>query len=145
MLLSACGAAPAAPRPAQVNGINGGIMFASGAPILVYAMDVRTGSNHRITGHGILTEGTLEIYVDVTGSTGVGTANLTFRDRVGDTISIATNQDGQIYRGTWNTSFSRDSGTTRFTHESNIDNLSVQRTDPTNFNTLTDLFGVGEH
>lgn len=140
LVLSGCGTAPQPPRPAQLTGIYGGVMNIGSTAFLAYAMDLEMGGNSQVSGVGLLSDGSIDVYVYVTGYTDVAYAYLSLVDGVGDRIYISADQVGQIFRGTWKTSFSYDQGTTRFTNEANIDNLSLQGQGGNSTGFLNDLF-----
>lgn len=139
LLLAACGTSSPSARSVQINGAHGGILYTSGVAHLAYVMDVTT-SNNQVTGYGLITDGANDVSLSVSGTTSVGAATLTLRDSVGARINLTVTKNGAIYQGTWNTSFDSSNGTTRFTHESNIDNLALQVEEAASGAGLADLF-----
>lgn len=81
-----------------------------------------TGS---VGGYGILSDGTGEVYVSVTGTTRPGEVRLTLTDAASDTIALNGSIDGALIRGTWSYPAGGVSGSMRMTREETIDLLAV--------------------
>ena len=127
VLIAGC-SSPAAPSPFRLSGIWGGVMNSGGVDFMAFAMDVTTdvsSATGSVGGYGMLSDGTGEVYVSVTGTTGPGEVRLTLTDAVSDTIVLDGSVEGALIRGSWSYPAGGLSGGMRMTREENIDLLAA--------------------
>jgi len=145
-LLAGC-SSPAAPSPFRLAGVWGGVMNSGGVDVAAFAMDVTTdvsGSTGSVVGYGVLSDGTGEVYVSVTGTTQPSDVRLTLTDALSDTIALDGSIEGALIRGSWSYPAGGLSGSMRMAREENIDLLALgyRATDPNTAasDVLDDLF-----
>jgi len=127
VLIAGC-SSPAAPSPFRLAGVWGGVMNSGGVDFMAFAMDVTTvvsSSTGSVDGYGILVDGTVEVYVSVTGTTRPSEVRLTLTDAASDTIVLDGSVEGAVVRGSWSYPAGGLSGSMRMTREENIDLLTV--------------------
>lgn len=147
VLIAGCSAPASAPSPFRLAGMWGGLMNSGGVDFAAFAMDVTTdvsSSTGSVGGYGVLSDGSGEVYVTVTGTTRPGDVRLALTDGVSDTIVLTGSVEGALIRGTWSYPAGGLSGSMRMTREENIDLLAAgagsDRAEETADKVLDDLF-----
>ncbi len=128
IVIAGCSSPAAAPSPFRLTGIWGGLMNSGGVDFAAFAMDVTTdvsSSTGSVGGYGILSDGTGEVYVSVSGTTRPGEVRLALTDAASDTIVLNGSVEGALIRGTWSYPAGGLSGSMRMTREENVDLLTA--------------------
>lgn len=145
LLVSCSNAGGSGNRPLQINGLWGGVLSYAGGDFAVFAMDVTTsvsGSSGTISGYGLMTDGSLDVPLAITGTTRQGEVALVMTDAYNSRIYLSGESAGQLVRGNWSFPNGSVNGTFRMSYEDNIHLLSSAQSMSTATGRLTDLAAV---
>lgn len=122
LVLTAC----SSPQPLNLAGIYGGYIT-DGVNVAGFGLDL-ISSDGSVTGDGILTDGTTNVYLSVTGTTTVNNeVSLRLTDIYGDYIRLSGTMYNQVVSGTWSSNLG-GGGFFEMTHEDNVENLDTKST-----------------